>query len=1176
MNLQPSHSMPALAGTGSKPGPAGLADEAQGTPVLLDGEHCLRISNSHVMPEFFMSMASAGNHWMFISSRGAISAGRGNADQALFPYLPADRLIDCRHVTGPCTLIRVADGAGAGVLWQPFASTLEPSGAISQAVYKSSFGNRIWLEERHEELGLLFRQSWSFGNRFGFVRGCELVNLRAKPVHLRLLDGLQNIVPAGLTAEFQLRFSNLADAYRRNELLLPSRIGLFCLGSIPTDHAVPNEALRATAVWQTGLGDAATLLHTGQIAQFVLGHPVRDESEIRGRRGAYLTCQSLVLRPAGEAALPGSEQPGLRWSIVANTGCDQAAVAELDLLLGETQEVVAAELQADIADNNRQLLGLLSAADGRQTGRDRLRTQRHQNNVLFNIMRGGLPVDDYQVHREAFLEHLRHFNRPVFARQRQLLEELPLPMARPELLQRLEAAGDPDLLRLGEEFLPFGFSRRHGDPTRPWNQFNIDVGPSGERLSVHYEGNWRDIFQNWEALAMSWPEFLPAMVLRFVNASTADGYNPYRLSQDGFEWEEPDPSGPWSNIGYWGDHQIVYLLRLLELAERFDPEGFQASLACESCVFAEIPYRIVAAADIRRNPRATIEYDYAQAEAIDLRVRELGADGRLLLNAQGTFRRADLLEKLLLPALVKLTNLVPGGGIWLNTQRPEWNDANNALAGYGLSVVTVCHLHRYLVFLRRVLGSASQATWLLSGEITSLMEAVRAALAAAEADGDAFTDGRQRRQTVDALLLAGERYRDQLRSGGPDSGRQDVPLSGLCKFLDQAIRSAAMTIRRNQRPDGMYHAYNLLDYCPSGVSDEVRHLDLMLEGQVAVLSAEILTVEQVSKLLDGLAASPLVRPDQASFLLYPDRALPRFMAKNVIPPGAVTRSRLLARLRELNDQSLIVRDARGNCRFQADIRNTAGLDKVLGHLLLDDRFTSLVEEETGLVREIHEAVFCHREFTGRSGSFFGYEGLGSIYWHMVSKLHLAIQENLLGFRDSAAATPALENIRHHYEQVGAGLGLHKRPADYGAFTTDPYSHTPQHAGAQQPGMTGQVKEDILVRLAELGVRVNGGAVSFDPWLFRNEFLVAPATLDFVDGEGELRSLPVSAGSFAFTFCRVPVIYRAGDRPAIRIRFRDGETRCRAGTTLTVAESRLLFGRTGQIELLEVEIAWVIG
>ena len=60
--------------------------------------------------------------------------------------------------------------------------------------------------------------------------------------------------------------------------------------------------------------------------------------------------------------------------------------------------------------------------------------------------------------------------------------------------------------------------------------------------------------------------------------------------------------------------------------------------------------------------------------------------------------------------LAKLTNLVPEGGIWMNTQRPEWNDANNALVGKGLSVVTVAYLRRFIAFWQAQLAAAEVAT----------------------------------------------------------------------------------------------------------------------------------------------------------------------------------------------------------------------------------------------------------------------------------------------------------------------------------------------------------------------------------------------------------------------------------------------------------------------------------
>ena len=90
------------------------------------------------------------------------------------------------------------------------------------------------------------------------------------------------------------------------------------------------------------------------------------------------------------------------------------------------------------------------------------------------------------------------------------------------------------------------------------------------------------------------------------------------------------------------------------------------------------------------NPYDTIEFDQALDDDITRLVEEVGSDGRLVVRAKGLPSKP--LEKLLVTSLAKLTNFIPGGGIWMNTQRPEWNDANNALVGTGVSVVTLCYL----------------------------------------------------------------------------------------------------------------------------------------------------------------------------------------------------------------------------------------------------------------------------------------------------------------------------------------------------------------------------------------------------------------------------------------------------------------------------------------------------
>ena len=44
------------------------------------------------------------------------------------------------------------------------------------------------------------------------------------------------------------------------------------------------------------------------------------------------------------------------------------------------------------------------------------------------------------------------------------------------------------------------------------------------------------------------------------------------------------------------------------------------------------------------------------------------------------------------------------------------------------------------------------------------------------------------------------------------------------------------------------------------------------------------------------------------------------------------------------------------------------------------------EVERDQVTNLFVELFEHHLFTGRSGGMYAYEGIGSIYWHMVSKL----------------------------------------------------------------------------------------------------------------------------------------------------------------------------------------------
>ena len=85
----------------------------------------------------------------------------------------------------------------------------------------------------------------------------------------------------------------------------------------------------------------------------------------------------------------------------------------------------------------------------------------------------------------------------------------------------------------------------------------------------------------------------------------------------------------------------------------------------------------------------------------------MGADGALLKTPTGEVYHVNMLEKLLATILAKMSNFVPEAGIWLNTQRPEWNDANNALVGNGTSMVTLYYMRRCFSFFDDLIESVA-------------------------------------------------------------------------------------------------------------------------------------------------------------------------------------------------------------------------------------------------------------------------------------------------------------------------------------------------------------------------------------------------------------------------------------------------------------------------------------
>ena len=1124
----------------------------------LANEIWFKISNHDTLRPFFMNIVSDSNHWMFISSNGGLTAGRKNNNYALFPYYTDDKITDMADVTGSKTIIRTKS-AGETQVWEPFSHRNPNNFSVSRNIFKNFYGNKIMFEEINHELGLTFKYQWNSSNLYGFVRSSTLENNSAERRTVEVLDGIQNILPYGIEPDLQTRSSNLADAYKRTELVTESGLGIFALSAIIVDKAEPSEALKANIVWSLGIERPKILLSSLQLDAFRKNQSIYPESDIKGEKGAYFVSFD------GNLDGSGSKQ----WKIVANVNQNHAQIVELNQKILKDPGLVE-KLQRDIASGSRKLQQLLAGADGLKYTSDILKDSRHFSNVLFNIMRGGTFDDNYQIEKHDFVRYLQKAGVDVIKRNQKCINGLHEFFNKNELYDLLLSCDDPDFYRLSKEYLPLKFSRRHGDPSRPWNQFSINTHNEidGSKI-LDYQGNWRDIFQNWEALVHSYPGFIEGMVFKFLNASTFDGYNPYRVTKGGFDWETIEPDNPWSYIGYWGDHQVIYLLKFLEFYQKYDPTSLKSLFDHNYFVYANVPYRIKSYEQILRDPKNTIDFDEKSDHEIRKKVAKKGADGALLGSSKAEIHHVNFLEKILATVLAKMSNFIPEGGIWMNTQRPEWNDANNALVGNGVSMVTLYYLRRFMKFFEEMLGTTQLKEFEISTELHDYFDEISHILDFYHPILSGSIDDFNRKKITDALGQASSAYRARVYENGFSGDKKSVSIEKFGHFVTSTLDFLEHSIEANRRADHLYHAYNLMSADENGIS--ISRLSEMLEGQVAVLSSGYLSSNEAVLLLNALRKSKLYREDQSSYMLYPNKELPGFLQKNTIPKQSVAKSRLLTQLIDDGNTQIVTRDVVGDCHFNGNFRNATDVREALENLRTTE-YGPLVEAESELVLQIFEEVFNHKSFTGRSGTFYAYEGLGSIYWHMVSKLHVAAQEVYLEAIKAHAQDDLVSRLKHHYYEIGEGIGIHKTPARYGAFPTDPYSHTPFHRGAQQPGMTGQVKEDILVQWGEFGLQVDAGILHFSPVLLKKqEFTEVPRRIDFIDVKNQTVSIELAEKSLAFSFCQVPVIYRMSSEDAVEITFKDGSTQTIQALKLDESSSQLLFERSGVITQIQVSL-----
>ena len=977
--------------------------EVTGEFVDLHGERYYAIRDVDRMAPFFVSVVSNDDHWLFTSSTGGLTAGRISPEMALFPYITVDKIHDSTTHTGSLTMIRVrvADGWQE---WDPFSEAQGGRSANSRNIYKNLLGNKLCFEEINHDLELAFRYTWLTSDRYGFVRLCELENLRDEAVQVEMLDGLQNILPAGTPRFAQMNSSNLVDAYKWTEYDPESGLALFTLYSGITDRAEPCESLKANIAYCLGLNEQKALLSTEQLLRFRNGLVLDEEHLRRGIRGAFLVNARLSLGPRS------SQQ----WLIVANTEQTQPDAVALQKELANP-EALATAIHESVDRGSDGLARIMASGDAFQATSEETVTAHHYANVLFNVLRGGVFFDQYQVSAHDLRQTIRSFNGAVYDDNRTMLEGLPDRLEAAELLDTVRQSGDEQLQRLCYEYLPITFGRRHGDPSRPWNQFAIRLRNRDGDPCCPTQGNWRDIFQNWEALAFSFPEFVESMIAKFVNASTVDGYNPYRITKEGIDWEVEDPEDPWSYIGYWGDHQIIYLQKLLELSRQFHPDRLGELLHQPAFCYANVPYRI------RRSPRCRRPEKHRRlrrraGRAHRERVERMGADGKLVLvtmtrstrstcskncscrcwQAGQPRRRRRHLDEHAAPGVERRQQ---------RAGRPGPVDGDAVLSA------------AYMQFLDEILAGEQGPARFLPRWPMARRYGSRASAPAAAA-GQRRDQSRAETCHADRAGPGSQHYRDVVYRNEGFSAKVDH-LGGYSQPARRMRWLLSITALPQTGAMTACSTPTTSWTCRNGT--HIARLYPMLEGQVAALSTGSMAPGDAIEVLDALFDSGVYRGDQQSFHVVPGQEAAAFLKKNVIPAERIESTPLLRRLVDAGDERIVLRTLTGTI-VSMPILSTRLLDAKLDELAANLR-RRYVESAREPVAELYEEVFNHRAFTGRSGTMFGFRGLGCIYWHMVSKLLLAVQENFfvadrLRTRDSAAAWTTLlpRPTGHRFQQ----------------------------------------------------------------------------------------------------------------------------------------------------------------
>jgi len=119
-------------------------------------------------------------------------------------------------------------------------------------------------------------------------------------------------------------------------------------------------------------------------------------------------------------------------------------------------------------------------------------------------------------------------------------------------------------------------------------------------------------------------------------------------------------------------------------------------------------------------------------------------------------------------------------------------------------------------------------------------------------------------------------------------------------------------------------------------------------------------------------------------------------------------------------------------------------------------------------------------------------------------------------------------------------------------------------------MTGQVKEDILSRMIELGISVENGGILFDPVNLKKEEFMMSADNNDIQHFAHAFKIEIPSGKpmLAFSFCGVPVVYLIGENQKVELKF-EKEIKTSNHLLIDSVTSHSVFQREGNVKIIVV-------